>query len=61
VGDLDEAIEHLVRAAALHRAGAGLASFLSDGIDISDEDGLRDFFRRQLMTVVTDRRAQPVT
>lgn len=61
VGDLDEAIEHLVRAAALHEAGAGLASFLSDGIDISGEDGLRDFFRKQLMTVVTDRRAQPVT
>lgn len=57
VGDLDEAIEHLVRATALKQAGKGLASYLADGIDISDEDGLRSFFGEQLMSVVTDRRA----
>jgi hypothetical protein len=57
VGDLDEAIDHLVRATALQQAGRGLASYLADGIDISDEAGLRRFFADQLMTVVTDRRA----
>ena len=56
-GDLDEAIEHLVQAAALQQAGRGLAEFLQEGTDISDEAGLRRFFNQQLMTVVTDRRA----
>lgn len=55
-GDLDEAIEHLVRAAELQQAGRGLAAFLADGTDIRDEHGLRRFFTDQLMTVVTDRR-----
>ncbi len=55
LGDLDEAIEHLVRATALQDTGQRLAQHLS--VDISDEDGLRSFFRRQLMAVVTDRRA----
>jgi hypothetical protein len=57
LGDLDEAIEHLVRAAALQQVGEHLAPHLADGVDISDEDGLRRFFSDQLMTVVTDRRA----
>jgi hypothetical protein len=57
VGDLDEAIEHLVRAAALQQVGGRLAPYLAEGVDISGEDGLRRFFREQLMTVVTDRRA----
>lgn len=57
LGDLDEAIEHLVRAAALQQVGEHLAPHLAAGVDISDEDGLRRFFRDQLMTVVTDRRA----
>jgi len=56
-GDLDEAIGHLVRAAALQSAGRGLAEFLDDGIDLTGENGLRSFFHRQLMSVVTDRRA----
>jgi hypothetical protein len=60
VGEVDEAIEHLVRATALQRTGQGLAEFLADRIDISDEAGLRSFFGDQLMTVVTDRRAAPV-
>ncbi len=55
LGDLDEAIEHLVRATALQNTGQRLGQHLS--VDISDEDGLRRFFREQLMTVVTDRRA----
>ena len=57
VGDLDEAIGHLVRAAALHSAGRGLAQYLDTGIDLSGEDGLREFFAEQLMSVVTDRHA----
>lgn len=56
-GELDEAIGHLVRAAALQSAGRGLAEFIDGGIDLTGEDGLRAFFHRQLMSVVTDRRA----
>jgi hypothetical protein len=56
-GDLDEAIEHLVRAAALQSAGQGLAEFLDAGVDLTSQDGLRTFFHEQLMSVVTDRRA----
>lgn len=56
-GDLDEAIEHLVRASALQRAGRGLADFIDDSVDLTGEDGLRSFFHQQMMSVVTDRRA----
>ena len=59
-GDLDEAIEHLVRAAALQSAGQGLAEFLDAGVDLTSQDGLRSFFHQQLMSVVTDRRAVQV-
>jgi hypothetical protein len=56
-GALDQAIEHLVRAAALQSAGRGLAEFLDAGVDLTSEDGLRTFFHEQLMSVVTDRHA----
>ncbi len=56
-GDLDEAVEHLVRASALQTAGRGLAEHVEDGVDLTTADGLRAFFQRQLMSVVTDRRA----
>jgi SchA/CurD like domain len=56
-GDLDEAIEHLVRATALQSAGQGLAEFLDAGVDLTSQDGLRTFVHEQLMSVVTDRRA----
>lgn len=56
-GDLEEAIGHLVRAAALQRAGLGLAEFLDDSVGLTHEDGLRSFFHQRLMSVVTDRRA----
>jgi hypothetical protein len=59
-GDLGEAFGHLVRAAALRSAGRGLAEFLDGGIELTSEDGLRSFFHRQLMSVVTDRRAMQV-
>jgi SchA/CurD like domain len=56
-GDLDEAIAHLARAAALRTTGQGLAEFLDAGIDLTSQDGLRTFLHEQLMSVVTDRRA----
>jgi SchA/CurD like domain len=59
-GDLDEAIGHLVRAAALQSAGRGLAEFLDAGVDLTSQDGLRTFFHEQLMSVVTDRHAVQV-
>lgn len=54
-GDLDEAIEHMVEGAVLHDLGSQLTPLLEDGIDISDADGLRTFFKAQMMEVITDR------
>jgi hypothetical protein len=54
-GDLDEAIEHMVKAAELTDAGKGLAPYLQDGFDLTTTDGLRAFFRDQLMELVTHR------
>jgi hypothetical protein len=55
VGDLDEAIEHMVRQAELSDAGMGLAPYLQEGFDLTTADGLRAFFKSQLMEVVTHR------
>jgi hypothetical protein len=54
-GDINEAIEHMVKAAELSDAGKGLAPFLQEGFDLTTADGLRAFFSDQLMEVVTDR------
>jgi hypothetical protein len=59
-GELGEAIDHLAGAAALQAAGRGLAHHLQASTDLTTEEGLRDFFRGQLMTCVTDRRALEV-
>jgi hypothetical protein len=54
-GDLQEAIDHMVRAAELTDAGKGLAPFLQEGFDLTTSDGLRAFFNDQLMDLVTHR------
>jgi len=58
-GDLDEAIEHMVRASALSDLGAKLTPMLANGTDLRTEDGLRAFFREQLMEIVIDRTGPP--
>lgn len=58
-GDLHEAIEHLVKAAALSDLGAKLGPFLADGVDLGTEEGLRAFFNDQLMEIVIDRAGPP--
>jgi hypothetical protein len=54
-GSLEEAIEHMVRAAELSDAGRGLAPYLQEGHDLTTPDGLRAFFRDQMMEIVTHR------
>jgi hypothetical protein len=56
-GSFDEAVEHLVKAAALHQAGRAMREVLDPAVDLTTERGLRGFFTDHLMTVVTDRRA----
>jgi 3-oxoacyl-[acyl-carrier protein] reductase len=58
-GELDEAIEHMVKATALSDLGAKLTPLLADGTDLTTEDGLRAFFREQLMEIVIDRAGPP--
>jgi len=54
-GDLDEAIEHMVIGSALSDLGARLKPLLDDSVDLTTPDGLRSFFRGNLMQIVTDR------
>jgi len=54
-GSLDEAIEHMVIGAALSDLGVRLKPLLDEGVDLTTPEGLRHFFRTQLMEVVTDR------
>jgi hypothetical protein len=54
-GDLDEAIEHMVRATELSNVGEALRPLLDDSVDLTTPDGLRRFFREQMMDIVTDR------
>jgi hypothetical protein len=58
-GDLDQAIEHMVRASALSDVGRRLKPLLSEDVDLTTEDGLRGFFRNQMMTVLTHREIGP--
>ena len=54
-GNLDEAIEHMVIGSALSDLGARLKPLLDDSVDLTTPDGLRSFFRGNLMQIVTDR------
>lgn len=54
-GDLDEAIEHMARATELSNVGEALAPLLDESVDLRTPEGLREFFRSQMMEVVTDR------
>ena len=54
-GDINEAIEHMVKAAELTDAGKGLAPYLQEGHDLTNTEGLRAFFRNQMMELVTHR------
>ncbi len=58
-GDLDEAIDHMVKATALSDLGAKLTPLLDAGTDLTTEDGLRSFFRDQIMEIVVDRAGPP--
>jgi hypothetical protein len=54
-GDLDEAIEHMVKGAELSDLGSQLKPLMEDTVDLSTAEGLRHFFKSQMMEVVTDR------
>lgn len=54
-GDLDEAVEHMVRATELSDTGEKLKPLMDASVDLTTTEGLRRFFRDQLMEVVTDR------
>lgn len=54
-GTLEEAVEHLVRASALMNVGERLGPMLDTDADLSTEDGLRQWFSDQMMTVLTHR------
>jgi predicted nucleotidyltransferase len=54
-GDLDAAVEHMVRASELSDVGQKLSGALDDTVDLTSSDGLRRFFRDQMMSIVTDR------
>lgn len=56
-GDVAEAVEHLVRAAALFDLGRRLQPLLAGTVDLTNEEGLRRFFEDQMMTVLTHRHA----
>ena len=54
-GDLDAAVEHMVRASQLSAVGEALAPYLDESVDLTTPDGLAGFFREQMMDIVTDR------
>ena len=54
-GDLDAAVEHMVRASELSDVGEKLKPLLDDSVDLTTSDGLQSFFRDQMMSIVTDR------
>jgi hypothetical protein len=54
-GDLEEAIEHLVRVSILFDVGKELKPLLDERVDLTTEAGLRRFFTDQMMEVITHR------
>jgi len=58
-GDLDEAIEHMARAAELSDMGKSLGDRLDDSVDLTTSEGIRAFFHGQLMEIVVDRSGPP--
>lgn len=57
-GDLQQAVEHMVRATELSDTGTRLQPML-EGVDLTTTEGLRSFFRDQMMEVVTHREVPP--
>lgn len=53
-GDLQQAIDHMVRATELSDTGTRLQPML-DGVDLTSTEGLRHFFTDQMMDVLTHR------
>jgi hypothetical protein len=56
-GSLEDAVEMLSQATAVHDVGRHMARIFEGEYDFTTLDGLRQFFADNLMTTVTDRRA----